>query len=166
MTMFAWLQWQLQNTRDWTRQAVTESDNAGQITFDRVWRDTPEGRLSLHRFQPAPADVPLYWHPHTQPMIVAVVAGAYELHVDRVRAGMPSAQTTAVIHAHGPFVYALTDAEAWHAVRPRSVVHSVVLVSPPADWLQPDALAAWLHADRSVSLSQQINTCIDNGTLR
>lgn len=119
---------------EWQFQRVQEPS----FSFDRAWRETDDGRLYVHSFA-ANTDGITFWHRHPQPMIVLVVSGEYELHIDRERER--DGPGVATLLARAPFIYALTDPEAWHAVRTHTEVKTVALVNAPIDWLQPAALA-------------------------
>ncbi len=106
----------------WKRQKVRED----QLMFDRLWTDTDYGRLSLHRLPAQPYITP-FWHPHARPTGVFVLEGWYELNISSPPF-TGDAHALMKMESEGPFFYEMTHAQSWHAIKPITVVTSVMLV--------------------------------------
>ena len=79
----------------------------------RPWRGL---RLSLHRIWPCAPDAALF-RPHPWPSAMKVVCGAYQMAVGYGSGTTPPPVMATMLLRAGS-CYAMTDPDAWHAVRP------------------------------------------------
>lgn len=96
---------------------------------ERVWRPFGAHRVLLHRIHPCAAGRPLF-HPHPWPSIVKVLAGRYEMGVGHGH-GLAEPPVAMTILAGAGTVYAMTDPDAWHFVRPLGEPSLSLMVSGP-----------------------------------
>jgi hypothetical protein len=83
---------------------------------ERLWLTWGDYRVSLHRILPCePSDA--LFHPHPWPSAMRILDGTYEMAVG-YGTGATAPPIAARIVASGDFRYEMTDADAWHYVRP------------------------------------------------
>ncbi len=85
-------------------------------TVERLWRAWHEYRIALHRIHPC-ARCDALFHPHPWPSAMRVLVGEYEMAIG-YGAGEQPPPIAALMIARGDFRYEMTDANAWHYVRP------------------------------------------------
>lgn len=98
--------------QDWNSLHVTYEPPE----VERLWRQWGEYRIFLHRIHPC--DRPLF-HPHPWPSIARVLAGVYEMKVGH-GAGLDEPPVAMTILAGPGTIYAMTERDCWHSVRPIS----------------------------------------------
>jgi hypothetical protein len=103
---------ELLGRRDWNSLRVTYEPPE----VERVWRAWGEHRILLHCIHPCEPGRPLF-HPHPWPSIVRVLEGRYEMGVG-YGAGVEPPPVAMTMIAGAGTVYAMTDRDSWHYVRP------------------------------------------------
>jgi hypothetical protein len=103
---------------------------------DRAWRPWHDCRLSIHRIHPCTQGAALL-HPHPWPSAMQILAGRYEMSLGYA-AGITAPPIAARFVLPAGTVYAMTDRDAWHDVRPLAEpVITVMLSGPPWDRAMP-----------------------------
>lgn len=103
---------------------------------ERLFRAFGAGRLYLHRVHPCDDDNPLF-HPHPWPCAIRVLKGRYAMQTGYGTGDRPPPRSVS-LRAEAPFVYAMEDRNAWHAVRAvEAPVLSVMVTGAPWDRWSP-----------------------------
>jgi hypothetical protein len=83
---------------------------------ERLYTQWGDYRINLHRILPCARGEALF-HPHPWPSVMRILDGEYEMAVGYGK-GEAEPPVAALMIARGDFLYAMTDPDAWHYVRP------------------------------------------------
>lgn len=95
----------------------------------RVWTSWEGNRIMLHRISPCGPNEALY-HPHPWPSAMAVMRGQYETGIGYGPGLSPPPLACRMIVNAGDY-YEMTEADAWHYVRPLQETFTIMVSGKP-----------------------------------